>query len=697
MSCTNCNNGCGCHSTPCVSATCGCAVYLSSDCINDVKSTFECLDIASNLSLTETLEAIDAQICVLFDSITNYFTLVNTGSGVEIYSGVNNLGQKKIRKLNETGTLLTITQNTDDITFAIDETVLNTFIEANQKTTVGAQLDAVTGKNIYKNTTTVGDVSTLNFRSLILESQGAGESLVRDLQENTNDVKGRFKSFKSDTLSITSTSTEISIEQPLTASIPALYVNNLYEPTYQEWLSENTVQNGTAVIGFEYIGKGTLAQPFTDTYVYTLGAPLTAPTVTTNSAIQNSLEGDAVYSYVGSGTRLAPTLSGQKIIVQDNNTGYTFTGDFNYSDLNIEIQGSIATTTTGYLVDMDDLTAFDEDTARLTIDLNADSFLTVLGLGFNNSGNTSTAGSFATGKQVILKGLGSVVGLSSNINRYLLNSDPIGNGNGTTGFENDGRWQFEVRCILSAEFQGIYKIGGKSAIYCFGGTLQSGDISSDVDITLKAFHQTGGLVKLQDNSNIILYGYSTTTRTDGFYFEPLNSFEPVFSSVGTDISGTVENLFTKANSSSTTFSFISGGYLINTDQVFASPNLWQVNFKDNSIASGEIDITVADTTQGNTISSINTIGNNLVQILRKYDSKATAAATGLPIGSCFLNQNTVTAGSFVVGNVYRILTVGSTNYTLIGSANNTIGTFFTASGVGSGSGTSTRSFLDILI
>lgn len=48
---------------------------------------------------------------------------------------------------------------------------------------------------------------------------------------------------------------------------------------------------------------------------------------------------------------------------------------------------------------------------------------------------------------------------------------------------------------------------------------------------------------------------------------------------------------------------------------------------------------------------------------------------------------TLTAGSFVVGAEYQILTVGSTDFTLIGAANNSIGTNFTATGIGTGTGT----------
>ncbi len=49
--------------------------------------------------------------------------------------------------------------------------------------------------------------------------------------------------------------------------------------------------------------------------------------------------------------------------------------------------------------------------------------------------------------------------------------------------------------------------------------------------------------------------------------------------------------------------------------------------------------------------------------------------------------NTITAGAFVVGKRYVILTVGTTNFTLIGAASNTIGVEFVATGAGAGTGT----------
>ena len=45
------------------------------------------------------------------------------------------------------------------------------------------------------------------------------------------------------------------------------------------------------------------------------------------------------------------------------------------------------------------------------------------------------------------------------------------------------------------------------------------------------------------------------------------------------------------------------------------------------------------------------------------------------------------AGSFVIGEQYKIVAVGSTDFTLIGATSNAVGTIFTATGAGTGSGT----------
>lgn len=63
-----------------------------------------------------------------------------------------------------------------------------------------------------------------------------------------------------------------------------------------------------------------------------------------------------------------------------------------------------------------------------------------------------------------------------------------------------------------------------------------------------------------------------------------------------------------------------------------------------------------------------------------------------------LEAVTVTAGSFVVGVRYTIVSVGSTDFTLIGAASNTVGVVFVATGVGAGTGTaSTKSRISVSV
>ena len=51
--------------------------------------------------------------------------------------------------------------------------------------------------------------------------------------------------------------------------------------------------------------------------------------------------------------------------------------------------------------------------------------------------------------------------------------------------------------------------------------------------------------------------------------------------------------------------------------------------------------------------------------------------------------STVVAGSFVTGTTYTIASIGTTNFTLIGAASNTVGIGFVATGPGTGTGTAT--------
>jgi len=63
--------------------------------------------------------------------------------------------------------------------------------------------------------------------------------------------------------------------------------------------------------------------------------------------------------------------------------------------------------------------------------------------------------------------------------------------------------------------------------------------------------------------------------------------------------------------------------------------------------------------------------------------------SGSKIATVLTERHPVAAGSFVIGQKYRIDSVGTTDFEAIGSANNNAGTIFTATGAGSGSGVAT--------
>ena len=71
------------------------------------------------------------------------------------------------------------------------------------------------------------------------------------------------------------------------------------------------------------------------------------------------------------------------------------------------------------------------------------------------------------------------------------------------------------------------------------------------------------------------------------------------------------------------------------------------------------------------------------------DSVTTGALRFYWVQAVKYNKAPVVAGNFVVGTTYTILNIGGTNFTAIGASANTVGVKFTATGVGSGSGTAT--------
>ena len=78
-----------------------------------------------------------------------------------------------------------------------------------------------------------------------------------------------------------------------------------------------------------------------------------------------------------------------------------------------------------------------------------------------------------------------------------------------------------------------------------------------------------------------------------------------------------------------------------------------------------------------TITKVEELGNGYV-----VESGTWSGNYGGAVTTGTIIAGTVQAGDFVVGRSYKILVVGTTDFTLIGASANTIGVIFTATGVG---------------
>lgn len=625
-----------CNQPPlCAPNDCSCPVKdLSTDCVLYTGNDLACSGIKSQTILTELIQQLDEFICTKVQEIAQTLVLINIGNGASVYRGTDLQGRKELRRIRKEGDLVVVTEGSSDISISLDENTLTEFIQEK------IVLENVgSGAGFYKGFNNTS--KKFELKSLIVSSQnGEGESILRDVQQNTNDVTIRLKKISSNTLSIESTDTELHIELPEASQIPALYVNNLYVPTYSEWVNAggDLLTNPT----FEYKGVGTLSKPFTDSIKYT---SISTYVISDDTAIQNAL--DNYVGDLGTYSKGNPEKSGQRITIQNNNSNYTFTGDFSYNNINLLIEGNVLSTTSGWLLDMDDLTIFPSLSETAVIRLSEEGSLTLeQSNGFRNSGNTSTSPpAYDTGKTCFLLGDG-IISTSYNganiLTKYLINSD---------GNFNDSNLHFQIKCRLKADYQGVY-LAKNFSRFDFYNTIQSNFFLGSVNINLQAFRMTGGQVRFYEKGNIIVAGTSSS-RTYGITFEPQGSGigNCIFILNSAKVDYTCNYLFAKLNNENVDFTAIgSEGYgatlsfpiITNTIVNGLFKNLgatpWAVTFRDCSYAYTGIDFTKVDLTLGNNISSVNTIGNNIVETLVVYNNRLNAIAAGLSLYSAFINR-----------------------------------------------------------
>jgi len=246
---------------------------------------------------------------------------------------------------------------------------------------------------------------------------------------------------------------------------------------------------------------------------------------------------------------------------------------------------------------------------------------------------------------------------SGNATYYTSNSDALAVGAGGTGAIT----ATDARINLSAA-----KSGANS------------DITSITGLTTALSTTQGGTGAVQKaisnvarTSNVVTI---TTSTNHGFL---AGEYVVVTATTNTSLNGT----FLIATASTNTFTYAqSGSNITSVADTGTAVDITYCNLTQNVTGT----LSVAN---GGTGATTNTPNSILV-------GNATSAISSIKPGT---NNNvltstagsTVNSGSFVAGTEYTILTVGTTDFTLIGASSNTVGVVFTATGVGSGNGTAT--------
>ena len=319
-----------------------------------------------------------------------------------------------------------------------------------------------------------------------------------------------------------------------------------------------------------------------------------------------------------------------------------YNGDFSFTGLNLFVEVFITSTITDKLIDMDNPTHFSSSNAVNTfafLSFSKNAFIYTQGLGIFNSGNSVATDTYATNKCIYLNGKeGGIINEQAYNGNYILNGGiDLPNNN------NAGNIAISVQCIITSFYNGVYNIGGRTRLEGINATLTSGNLTTNVSPTIQAFRQVGGWVRLFNCTKVALGIVVTTNRESCVVFESSTSDPlkvPVYLSRNTEYRGTALTFFsrlgTKANVDIQNCNTVYFGATSLFDIIDGDP-VWKVLFKNNVFENttlGTVDIVI-----DNTVGSINIIGNNVIESLPQYPTRAAAASAGIPVYGKFINTN----------------------------------------------------------
>ena len=184
-------------------------------------------------------------------------------------------------------------------------------------------------------------------------------------------------------------------------------------------------------------------------------------------------------------------------------------------------------------------------------------------------------------------------------------------------------------------------------------------------------------------SNVRMDG-TASVYTEHFTFQPTDCTSPIsmdYAKLGYINTPSVPALYNTSNTNNITFI----GYE-NPDDLSDFENNWA----DSNVIHTRLGVILKSSQTNGSLIESDRLNGKLVN----SNDYTPASDIHIKNGSAYLENSfvktsnkTCNATDIVNGNEYEILTVGTTDFTLIGAANNNVGTVFTATGVGTGTGT----------
>ena len=282
--------------------------------------------------------------------------------------------------------------------------------------------------------------------------------------------------------------------------------------------------------------------------------------------------------------------------------------------------------------------------------------------------------------------------------------EPIPDIQGDTGFDNTNfdmtAWDFRTKGVNTNYQFTVQVTDGKDVdfktytLYAVSRNVVTADMDLVTADNIASSNTNIDIQQLLDASQTNLRQPALITQSSGLgRIKDNNVFN--FQFIGKDFDGDTIDYILSSGSLPTGLSLNSqSGWLTGTIPSFSAITTSftfgiKVRKRDNTeYISDETSFTI--TVVGSEVSNITWPSNNLT-IKTGEQSQLDIIATisdGTPVQyELKSGVTTIPAGNFVIGEEYTIVTAGTTDFIAIGSFDNKVGTKFTATGIGSGTGT----------